>query len=162
MNVRVCGIEKNSIVDGPGIRLAIFFQGCLRHCEGCHNPESWPVNGGEKMDTEEIKKLIKADPLLEGITLTGGEPFLQPLAALELARFAHSLKLNVWCYTGYIFEDMLTWQDSRKELLGEIDVLVDGPFALDKRSLDLPWRGSANQRLINVKQSLLDEELVLM
>lgn len=162
MNVRLFGLEPNSYVDGPGIRMAIFFQGCLHHCEDCHNPGSWPVLGGEKRDTEEIKKQMAADPLLTGITLSGGEPFLQPLPALELARFAHSRGLTVWCYTGYVFEQLLEWEDTRRELLTEIDILVDGPFEQDKRSLELLWRGSANQRLIDVKKSLKKGEAVLV
>lgn len=161
MNFRVYGIEPNSIVDGPGIRFAIFFQGCLRHCEGCHNQESWLMYGGDRMDTEEIKKAVVADPLLTGITLSGGEPFLQPVAALELARFAHSRNLTVWCYSGYTFEEINEWQDTRKQLIKEIDVLVDGPFEIDRMSLDIPWRGSENQRLIDVKNSLEKGEVVL-
>ena len=87
MMFRVYGLEANSYVDGPGVRLAIFFQGCLHHCKGCQNPGSWPMYGGEKMDTEFIKKLMVSDSLLSGITLSGGEPFLQPMAALELAQY---------------------------------------------------------------------------
>ncbi len=161
MIFRVYGLEANSYVDGPGVRLAIFFQGCLHHCKGCQNPGSWPMYGGEKMDTEFIKKLMVSDSLLSGITLSGGEPFLQPFAALDLARFAHSRKLNVWCYTGYTFEQIMEWEDNRKTLLQEIDVLVDGRFEQDKMSLDIPWRGSSNQRLIDVKKSLEKGEVVL-
>lgn len=154
MNFRVFGYEPNSVVDGEGIRLAIFFQGCLHHCEGCQNPNSWPMYGGIKMDTEQFKKQMVSDPLLAGITLTGGEPFLQPVAALELAKFAKSRKLSVWCYTGYMFEQIMEWEDNRKELLSYIDVLIDGRFEADKKSLDLAWRGSSNQRIIDMKKSL--------
>ncbi len=161
MNCRIFGFEQNSIVDGPGVRLVIFFQGCLKHCKGCHNPGSWLLHGGEKTDTEVFKKMMASDPLLAGITLSGGEPFLQPTAALELARFAHSRKLSVWCYSGYTFEEISEWEDNRKQLLQEIDVLVDGPFEMDKRSLDIPWRGSTNQRLVDVKKSLEKGEVVL-
>lgn len=161
MNFRVYGYEQNSFVDGPGIRLAIFFQGCLRHCEGCHNQGSWPMYGGEKLDTEMFKKMMVSDPLLNGITLSGGEPFLQPQAALDLVRFAKSRNLSVWCYSGYAFEEIREWQDNRKTLLENIDVLVDGPFKIDKMSLDIPWRGSSNQRLIDVKKSLEKGEVIL-
>ena len=161
MNFRIFGSEQNSIVDGPGIRLAIFFQGCVRHCEGCHNPGSWPMYGGEKIDTEVFKKSMANDPLLSGITLSGGEPFLQPVAALDLARFAHSRNLTVWCYSGYTFEEISEWEDNRKLLLKEIDVLVDGPFEIDKVSLDIPWRGSTNQRLVDARKSLEKGEVVL-
>lgn len=161
MNFRIFGSEQNSIVDGPGVRLAIFFQGCIRHCKGCHNPGSWPMYGGEKIGTEVFKKIMVRDPLLAGITLSGGEPFLQPVAALDLAKFAHSKNLTVWCYSGYTFEEIKEWEDNRKQLLQEIDVLVDGPFEIDKRSLDIPWRGSTNQRLVDVKKSLEKGEVVL-
>ena len=161
MNCRIFGIEPNSTVDGPGVRMAIFFQGCLRHCNGCHNPQSWPLLAGEKMDTEDIKKKIAADPLLTGISLTGGEPFLQPVAALDLAKFAHERSLTVWCWSGYTWEWMQMWDDTRKALLHEVDVLVDGPFELGKKTLDLPWRGSSNQRIIDVQASLKKGEMVL-
>ena len=161
MIFRAFGSEQNSIVDGPGIRMAIFMQGCLHKCKGCHNPTSWPIYGGIRMDTEEFKKEMAKDPLLTGITLSGGEPFLQPLAALDLARAAHQRNLSVWCYTGYTYEQILEWEDARKDLLREIDVLVDGPFEEDKKSLEIPWRGSTNQRLIDVKESLKKGEVVL-
>ena len=161
MIFRAFGSEQNSIVDGPGIRMAIFMQGCLHKCKGCHNPTSWPIYGGIRMDTEEFKKEMAKDPLLTGITLSGGEPFLQPLAALDLARAAHQRNLSVWCYTGYTYEQILEWEDARKDLLREIDVLVDGPFEEDKKSLEILWRGSTNQRLIDVKESLKKGEVVL-
>ena len=161
MIFRTFGVVENSFVDGPGIRMAIFFQGCIRHCEGCHNPGSWPMYGGERMDTNELGKKIFNDPLLTGITLTGGEPFLQPMQALSLARIAHQRGLTVWCYTGYTFEEINEWEDNRKTLLKNIDVLVDGPFEIDKMSLDIPWRGSTNQRLVDVKKSLEIGEVVL-
>ena len=161
MMMRMYGLEQNSYVDGPGIRMAIFFQGCLHKCEGCHNPGSWPMYGGEKVDTNDLMKKMANDPLLDGITLSGGEPFLQPQPALELARFARQKGLSVWCYTGYTFEQISEWQDNRKTLLQNIDVLVDGPFKLEEKSLDVPWRGSRNQRLIDVKKSLEKGEVVL-
>jgi len=161
MVFRAFGLVENSFVDGPGIRMAIFFQGCIRHCEGCHNPNSWPMYGGERMDTNDIIKKIANDPLLTGITLTGGEPFLQPTQALVLARFARQRGLSVWCYTGYTFEEINEWEDNRKTLLKNIDVLVDGPFEIDKMSLDIPWRGSTNQRLVDVQKSLEKGEVIL-
>ena len=161
MVFRAFGLVENSFVDGPGIRMAIFFQGCIRHCEGCHNPNSWPMYGGDRMDTNDIIKKIANDPLLTGITLTGGEPFLQPTQALVLARFARQGGLSVWCYTGYTFEEINEWEDNRKTLLRNIDVLVDGPFEIDKMSLDIPWRGSTNQRLVDVQKSLEKGEVIL-
>lgn len=155
MKARIYGLVQNSYVDGPGIRMAVFFQGCRMHCKGCHNQGSWDPNGGTEMDTEEIKRRMAIDPLLAGITLSGGEPFLQPEAALDLAKFAHSLGLNVWCYTGYIMDSILDTGDSAQvTLLKETDVLVDGLYQQGERSLALKWRGSSNQRLIYVPESL--------
>lgn len=160
MIFRICGLEPNSSVDGEGLRFAVFFQGCLKKCKGCHNPESWQLFGGMRIDTEEIFKLIDKDPLLQGITLSGGEPFLQPVAALELAKGAHKRGLDVWCWSGYTWEEISIWQDNRAELLREIDVLVDGPFVEEEKSLELCWRGSRNQRVIDVKKSLEKGEVV--
>ena len=161
MKARIYGLVQNSYVDGPGIRMAVFFQGCHMHCKGCHNQGAWEPNGGVEMDTEEIKRRMAIDPLLSGITLSGGEPFLQSEAALDLAKFAHSLGLNVWCYTGYRMDDILhKGDDAQVALLKEADVLVDGPYQQDKHSLDLKWRGSSNQRVIDVKKSLEKEMVV--
>lgn len=162
MKARIYGLIQNSYVDGPGIRMAVFFQGCLKHCKGCHNQGAWEPNGGVEMDTEEIKRRMAIDPLLQGITLSGGEPLLQPEAALDLAKFAHSLGLNVWCYTGYEMEDIVrSATDSQWALMTEADVLVDGAYIESKRSLDLKWRGSSNQRVIDMKKSLEAGEVVL-
>lgn len=162
MKTRIYGLIQNSYVDGPGIRMAVFFQGCFTHCKGCHNQGAWEPNGGVEMDTEEIKRRMAIDPLLSGITLSGGEPFLQPEAALDLAKFAHSLGLNVWCYTGFQMIDILeTYDELQMALLKEIDILVDGPFVEQKASMDLKWRGSHNQRLIDVKQSFRERTVVL-
>ena len=159
MNIRIMGIVDDSIVDGPGLRLAVFTQGCPHHCPGCHNPQSHDFNGGKLMDTDEIIEKMDDDPLLDGITLTGGEPFAQPAACAELARQAHARGLNVWCYTGYTFEALLDDREKRA-LLDQVDVLVDGRFELDKRSLELKFRGSSNQRIIDVKKSLGTDEVV--
>lgn len=161
MKARIYGLVQNSYVDGPGIRMAIFFQGCYMHCPGCHNQGSWEPNAGVEMDTEEIKRRMAIDPLLKGITLSGGEPFLQPEAAYDLAKYAHSLGLTVWCYTGYRMNDILKkGDDDQLKLLREVDVLVDGRYEERKRSLDLKWRGSSNQRVLDVKKSLAGERLV--
>ena len=159
MNVNLYGLEANSYVDGPGIRMGIFFQGCLRHCKGCHNKNSWDVTGGISMDVEELKRRMLADALLDGVTFSGGEPFLQPAALTELAAFAQSVGLNVWCYSGYTFEEL--YSSNEKDALKYIDVLVDGPFVEEKKSLDLTWRGSRNQRIIDVRKSLRKGKVVL-
>ena len=157
MNMRIAGIVNDSIVDGPGLRLAIFAQGCPHHCPGCHNPESHDFAGGSDMDTEEIIARMDANPLLDGITLTGGEPFEQPEACRILADAAHARGLNVWAYSGYTFEQLCAVPEKRR-LLEACDVLVDGPFLLEERSLDLRFRGSKNQRVLKVAELLTGGE----
>ncbi|MGI6738923.1 MAG: anaerobic ribonucleoside-triphosphate reductase activating protein [Christensenellales bacterium] len=155
MQVRLFGIEKSSIVDGPGIRIAVFMQGCPHGCSGCHNPESHDFNGGYLSDTEDIISEFSKNPLLQGLTLSGGEPIMQPEASLVLASAAKEKDLDVWLYTGFVFEELLeNKNDAIKELLNYIDVMVDGPFILKERSIDLLYRGSKNQRLIDVKKSI--------
>lgn len=154
MNIRIAGIVNDSIVDGPGFRLAIFTQGCPHHCKGCHNPNTHAFDGGKLGETCDIIKKMQENELLDGITLTGGEPFCQPDACLELARAAHRAGLNVWIYSGYTFEELLKGQSEWLALLQEIDVLVDGQFILEKRTLECRFRGSNNQRLIDVPKSL--------
>ncbi len=153
MKLRIAGLVNDSIVDGPGFRLAVFTQGCPHNCLGCHNPETHDFNGGSDMDTAEIILTMEDNPLLDGVTLTGGDPFCQPEACLEVARAAHKLGLNVWAYSGWTYEQLL--EDPKKRaLLEETDVLVDGPFILAQRTLDKRFMGSKNQRAIDVKASL--------
>lgn len=161
MLMRVYGVVDDSIVDGPGFRLAVFAQGCPHGCPGCHNPESHAPDGGTLRDTDDIVGLIDANPLLDGITLTGGEPFMQSEACLELSRAAHARGLNVWCYTGYEYEQLLEREDARA-LLDDVDVLVDGPFLLGERSLELRFRGSRNQRVIDMRATRERGEVVLV
>ena len=152
MEIRINGTVQDSIVDGPGIRFAVFTQGCPHHCPGCHNPDTHDPAGGTLTDTETLISDLKRNPLLDGLTLSGGEPFCQPEACRELARAAHKLGLNVWCYTGYTWEALQRENDPAcMALLSEVDVLVDGPFILARRSLELKFCGSGNQRLIDVK-----------
>jgi anaerobic ribonucleoside-triphosphate reductase activating protein len=152
MLIRIAGITEDSIVDGPGLRLTVFVQGCPHNCPGCHNPETHRFDGGQIMDTAEIITKMDANPLLDGLTLSGGEPFCQWDACIELADAAHQRGLNVWCYTGYTYRQLT--QDGAHSLLDHIDVLVDGPYIESLRTLELPWRGSRNQRLIDVQESL--------
>ena len=159
MRIRIFGIANDSIVDGPGLRLTVFTQGCPHGCPGCHNPQSHDFAGGREMDTEEILKMMRDNPLLDGVTLSGGEPFCQSEACLEIAKAAHAAGLNVWGYSGYTFEQLLEKSECAS-LLAELDVLVDGPFVLAKRSLECPWRGSTNQRLIDVQASLREGKAV--
>ena len=158
MQIRIAGIVKESYVDGDGIRYAVFMQGCRRHCAGCHNPETHDLNGGRLIDTAEIITDFKRNPLLEGITLSGGEPLLQIGASTELARAAKNFGLNVWLYTGYTFEELPAEAATLLEL---VDVLIDGAFVESLRDLDLQFRGSTNQRLIDVKKSRALNRIVL-
>lgn len=155
MEIRIAGTVDDSIVDGPGIRYTVFTQGCSHHCPGCHNPKTHAQDGGYTVDTEKIVAQLRANPLLDGLTLSGGEPFEQPAACTELARQAHALGLNVWCYTGNTCEVLLTAKNPAWEaLLQQVDVLVDGPFLLGERSLELQYRGSKNQRLLDMPRTL--------
>ena len=160
--LNLSGIVQDSIVDGPGIRTTIFCQGCPHHCPGCHNPQTHDPNGGSWADTEDIIAAMAENPLLDGITLSGGDPFMQPLECTELAKGAHRLGLNVWTYTGYTWEALFQENDPEKiALLKETDVLIDGPFLLAERSLELRFKGSRNQRTIDVKKSLQAGKIVL-
>ena len=162
MRISLSGVTGDAIVDGPGLRLTIFTQGCLHHCPGCHNPQTHDPEGGSWADTEDILAAAAENPLLDGITLSGGDPFLQPVPCLALAEGAHKIGLNVWTYTGYTWEAL--WEENAPEkiaLLKETDVLVDGPFLLAERSLELRFCGSRNQRLIDVKKSLAEDKVVL-
>ena len=162
MRISLSGVTGDSIVDGPGLRLTIFTQGCLHHCPGCHNPQTHDPEGGSWADTEDILAAAAENPLLDGITLSGGDPFLQPVPCLALAEGAHKIGLNVWTYTGYTWEAL--WEENAPEkiaLLKETDVLVEGPCLLAERSLELRFCGSRNQRLIDVKKSLAEDKVVL-
>ncbi len=162
MEIRIFGTVEDSIVDGPGLRYSVFTQGCPHHCPGCHNPESHDFTGGRLADTDDLAAVMMRNPLLDGLTLSGGEPFCQPEACLKLAQAAHEARLNVWCYTGYTWEALHAEQDpARMALLQAVDVLVDGPFLLEQRSLELKFCGSRNQRLIDVGKSLAAGEVVL-
>ena len=154
MNIRIAGTVNDSIVDGPGYRYTIFTQGCPHHCPGCHNPQSHDFEGGRVVDTDTILRQVRENPLLDGITLSGGEPFCQPEACRALAEAAHDLGMSVWCYTGYTWEKLMQEADpARLALLEAVDVLVDGPFILAQKSLELKFCGSRNQRLIDVKKT---------
>ncbi len=154
--IRLFGLEPDSIVDGLGYRTAIFTQGCRHGCVGCHNPESHDVGGGTVWTLKDVEQKFTGNPLLDGITLSGGEPFLQAAPCAELARRAHAKGLSVWVYSGYTYEELqkLTAKDPEaKALLDETDVLVDGRFVMAERSLDLPYCGSRNQRVLDLQKT---------
>lgn len=164
-SLRIAGVIKESIVDGPGIRYTIFTQGCPHHCEGCHNPETHSFEGGRLVLIDDIVKEIKQNPLLDGVTLSGGEPFEQAEALSLLAKIIHDLGLNVFCYTGYTYEfitNKALTNQPWKELLNEIDVLIDGKFDIDQKSLLLNFRGSKNQKIIDVKKSINSSTVVTL
>ena len=160
--MRIYGVVQDSIVDGPGFRFTCFVQGCPHHCPGCHNPDSHDFTGGREMSAEEVIKALLSNPLTDGLTLSGGEPFAQAEDCLTIAKAAHEHGFNVWSYSGWTWEHLLhSGTDAQKALLRELDVLVDGPFLMEERSLTLNWRGSRNQRVIDVKKSLTAGEIVL-
>ncbi len=152
--IRLSGVLEESYVDGTGIRFTIFTQGCFHHCTNCHNPKTHDPSGGYDMEILELCSCIAENPLLSGITLSGGEPFLQIKACTTLALYCKNhLNLTVWAYTGYTCEELLM-RDDAKTLLGAIDVLVDGKFVEELASYELVFRGSKNQRIIDVKSTL--------
>lgn len=160
--IRIAGKVDDSIVDGPGIRYTIFFQGCPHHCPGCHNPETHDFNGGHFEEIADIVKEIKKNPLLLGVTISGGEPFSQKEQLLSLVKKIKELNLNIMVYTGYTFEYLINLDSVTKEILSSIDYLVDGPFILKERDLELIFRGSRNQRYIDVKKTLKENKIILV
>ena len=163
--VRIAGVVRQSIVDGTGLRLTVFAQGCPHRCEGCHNPHTHDFGGGYDCAVEKLLGELDRNPLLRGITLSGGEPLCRARELLPLARGARARGRDVWCYTGYTFEQLaaMAREDTAlAELLGCIDVLVDGPYEAARRDLTLRFRGSANQRILDLGKSLAAGEAVPM
>lgn len=158
--INVAGIVNDSITDGPGIRLTLFVQGCPRACPGCHNPQTQPFEGGTKMTPEEILDKIKSNPLLDGVTFSGGEPMSQAENLIPLAREIKKLGLNLFVYTGFLYEELEKVKGA-KELLSYVDILVDGPFIQGKRDYRLKFKGSTNQRIIDVFKTLKENKIVL-
>lgn len=154
-------ILTDSIVDGDGLRAVIWTQGCSHNCKGCHNPETHDFTKGFLVDTEEVKEKISNLKLQDGITFSGGDPFFQPEAVMELAKYAKELGFSVWAYTGFTYEELLTLPKQR-ELLNYIDVLIDGKFILEQKSLAIKFRGSTNQRIIDVVKSLKQGRTVVI
>lgn len=154
--MRIAGIVHESVTDGPGLRTTIFFQGCPHACPGCHNPQTWDMTGGEAVSFEALKNRLRLSPLLSGVTLSGGDPFAQAEAAAQVAAYGKAKGLNVWVYTGYRWEKLLKEMDRPgfRDLIQQADVLIDGPFQINHRDLNLPFRGSSNQRILRVQESL--------
>ena len=150
-------IQEDSIVDGEGIRSVIWFQGCPHHCKECHNPETWDFDSGVEVSIDDIKKQIDELEFQAGVTFSGGDPMSQIEALVELAKYVKEKGMNVWCYTGFIYEDLEKMGEKNplyKEVFNYIDVLVDGPFVLDLKSFEVAFRGSSNQRLIDIPKTL--------
>lgn len=175
--LRVFGLVPDSIVDGPGLRYGVFVQGCSHGCPGCHNPESHDPCAGEETTVDAIMEEVAANKLISGVTLSGGEPFEQAAVCAEIGERAHELGLNVWTYTGYRYEDLLVLASGERDLteqeallldregvarlLATTDVLVDGPFVESMKSLGLQWRGSSNQRVIDMVTTRKQGTIVL-
>lgn len=162
MKIRLAAyLQPDSIVDGEGLRTVVWTQGCPHHCPGCHNASTWYFNDGALIDVEDVITELKKIKNQDGITLSGGDPVCQAEACYEISKAAHSMGLNVWCYTGFTYEQMLLNPKARK-LLEQIDVLVDGKFVQEEKSYDIYFRGSRNQRIIDVPKSLETEQVVLV
>lgn len=163
--VRLAGILPESVVDGPGLRFVVFAQGCPHHCRGCHNPETWDPAGGKEMTVKEITKLLKKRLKygIKGITLSGGEPFLQAEEMALLAGEARKMGLDVTAYTGFLYEELLEMTEPGiQELLNSIDLLIDGPFIEERKDLALAFRGSDNQRIIDLSATRVQGRIVLI
>jgi len=165
MKLQIAGIVDDSIVDGDGCRLTVFVQGCARRCPGCQNPETQPMEGGHAIDTAAILQQMAENPILSGVTFSGGEPFLQPAPLASLARAVHQRGLDVWSYSGFTLEELAKRAEKDKAtraLLNELDVLVDGPYEEEQRDLTLHFRGSRNQRVIDMKKTRKAGRIVLL
>ncbi|HNZ50485.1 MAG TPA: anaerobic ribonucleoside-triphosphate reductase activating protein [Bacilli bacterium] len=162
MDLRIAGIIKESIVDGPGIRLVVFAQGCKHHCPGCHNPETHSFTGGKLVSIASIMEMVKSNPLLDGLSFSGGEPFEQAKMFAELAKMAKALKLSIVTYTGYTYEEIIARKNPGwEELLSQTDLLIDGKYDISRKNLLLRFRGSENQRIIDLNKTMKEKTLVL-
>lgn len=160
--LKISGTINDSIVDGPGLRYSLFTQGCPHHCPGCHNPQTHPFKGGKVLSLKKFKKEIMTNKLLSGVTFSGGDPFSQAKALLPFAKFVKEQGLELACYTGYLFEQLESNSiPFAKDLLSYIDILIDGKFVLAQKSLNLKFKGSKNQRTIDVQTSLKEGKAIL-
>ena len=159
--ISILEIVEDTTVDGPGFRTSVYSSGCPHHCPGCHNPQSWNIDNGHQVETEEILKVILDDPFAD-VTFSGGDPMFQPQGFTELAKaIKQQSSKNIWCYTGFLFEDLLN-MPAQRGLLEYVDVLVDGRFIEALKDEELRFRGSSNQRIINVPASLEKGETVVI
>ncbi|WPC42016.1 anaerobic ribonucleoside-triphosphate reductase activating protein [Clostridium sp. JS66] len=164
-SIRLSGIIYESLVNGPGLRRVLFSQGCKHNCRGCFNPSTHCYDGGELRDMDELLDDIRKNPMLKGITFSGGDPFEQASKFAYMAEKIKETNLNIWCYTGYTFEYIFEHRNEHEgweQLLNNIDVLVDGKFEEDKKSNNLKYRGSSNQRIIDVKKTLNMKQIITL
>lgn len=161
--IKIAGTVNDSIVDGEGFRFTIFTQGCHHNCPECHNPHTHDINGGHEIDTDELFAQICENPLLNGVTFSGGEPFLQPKPLAELAVKIHERGLNITTFTGYTLEQLQNMHNPDIDaLLAQTDVLIDGPFIVKKKDLTLQFRGSSNQRIIDMNKTRKTGQIALI
>jgi len=162
-SIRIAGVVRESIVDGPGIRFVVFAQGCPHRCAGCHNEATHDFSGGHEYETDKIMAEIEKNPLLSGVTFSGGEPFCQPEGFFSLAVKLKRRGMNILSFTGYTYEELECLKEGNESiggLLANIDILIDGRFVLEKRDLTLQFKGSSNQRYIDMNATRAAERLV--
>lgn len=161
-SIRIAGIVEDSITDGPGLRTTIFTQGCLRNCEGCHNKQTHSLDGGKLYSVEELYNIIVSNPIIDGVTISGGEPMLQAQALIPLLSEIKQNNLHIAIYTGYTLEELLNLKDNNiNQVLILTDTLIDGEFKIELKSLKCKFKGSTNQRIIDVKKSLESSSVVV-
>lgn len=153
-------LEKDSIANGPGLRMVVWTQGCPHHCPGCHNPQTWDETQGIDVSVDSLLQQVKNTKLQKGITLSGGEPFRQAKALMPFVKECRQMGYDVWAFSGYYYEELLA-DAQKKALLELVDVLVDGPFEMDKKDFRLYYKGSSNQRIIDVPASIKAHQVVL-
>lgn len=154
MKIVIAGAKKHSLVDGPGVRYTLFMQGCPHNCKGCHNPDTHDINKGKILDVKDVYNDIITTRYIDGVTISGGDPFFQPEALCELLKMLKEQGLSIWCYSGWRFEDLLL-NEKQAKALKYVDALVDGKFEEDKKSKECMFRGSTNQRIIDVQATLI-------
>lgn len=164
-NIRLSGIAYESLVNGPGMRRVFFAQGCKHNCEECFNPDTHDFNGGEVRNMDELIADVYSNPIIKGVTFSGGDPIEQADKFAYLAKAFKEKNLGVWCYTGYLYEELLQQIDIKvglRELLNNVDVIIDGKFMKNQQKDGLRFRGSYNQRFIDVKASLKAGEIITL
>ena len=163
--IRLSGIAYESLVNGPGVRRVFFSQGCKHNCVGCFNPDTHDFNGGQLMNMDKLIEDVLNNPIIKGITFSGGDPIEQADKFAYMAKAFKKVNLNIWCYTGYLFEELLEMSKEKvgiRELINNIDVLVDGKFDIKKKEEGLRFKGSSNQRIIDVKESLKNRVIIIL